>query len=243
MQSLILNVATNSIFFNKYIIRQIHNRLHSARGCRLVLREEGTWYPRLSLTSETSSKPPGIIGFPQTEGQTEGGRKTRHRDCSWGSLEGLLVTHIGSRAPVSHMQLSEVPGGWHLLSSHLPARGLKCHGTQVPPCMRLHSPGSVPTSRLSSGWPHHSHKNWVIEIILYTNLRDWMYKACQGIDGFWHSLSGCSNSDEKQIILAIRWRRKCHWESAASKCRWRSLERPWWQRNSTHYNKVVTSVD
>lgn len=184
MQSLILNVATNSIFFNKYIIRQIHNRLHSARGCWLVLGGEGIWYPRLSLTSETSSKPPGIIGFPQTEGQTEGGRKTWHRDCSWVSLEGLLVTHIGSRAPVSHVQLSEVPGEWHLLSSHLPARGLRCHGAHVPPCTRLHSPGSVPTSRLSSGWPHHSHKNWVVEIILYTNLRDWMYKLVRGLMDF-----------------------------------------------------------
>lgn len=243
MQSLILNVATNSIFFNKYIIRQIHNRLHSAHGCWLVLGGEVIWYPRLSLTSETSSKPPGIIGFPQTEGQTEGGRKTWHRDCSWGSLEGLLVTHIGSRAPVSHMQLSEVPGEWHLLSSHLPARGLRCHGAHVPPCTRLHSPGSVPNLQALfwvasplpqelGSWNYPLHKPERLDV-----------QACQGIDGFWHSLSGCSNSDEKQIILAIRWRGKCHWESATDKCRWRSLERHWWQRNSTHYNKVVTSVD
>lgn len=32
-------------------------------------------------------------------------------------------------------------------------------------------------------------------------------------------------------------------ETATNKCRWRSLERHWRQRKSTHYNKVMASVD
>ena len=79
MQSLILNVATNSFFFffflNKHIMRQIYNKLHSVHGCWLVLREEGTWDPALIFPQKPAQSPEASLVSSKPKAKNWGRRE------------------------------------------------------------------------------------------------------------------------------------------------------------------------
>lgn len=197
--------------FNKRIKRQIHNRLQSSHGSWLassgsVLRKEITIrsHPQPLIRNQLKLSK-ALLPPPNREGHNEGERKTWLRDGFYGSLTGLLIIHIGPRALMFHLQFPEVPG--HDTSSW----GVIWVLTRTQMLWGWHPPmHEISCSRMCSNL---LILLWVAALlqeelgnrdILSAKPRNCIYKACWRIGWFWHHLSGCWSSNEKQIILRIR---------------------------------------